>query len=392
MKKIKILVLLLAVSAALFYSCSDSNPIENEVVASKSISLRTTLNEIKQFNNISGKNSVTTLDQAFCFNFVFPITLSYNNGTQITVATYQGLLEVLSNESTTLYIEGIVFPFQVQEEGMVTTIHNEEEFFTLIQSCDNFTTVNDFIFDFTCYSIVYPISIINSNHQTIIVNNQTELIQLISSPAGTVNYELNIVFPITVIQNNQSIVINDLYEFFDLNNDCTASSCLCPTVYQPVCVQTPTGIVEFSNSCFAQCAGYTQNDFVDCNSTSCPCPTNFDPVCVQTSAGIVQYDNACRAECAGFTSADFVSCGTNPTGSFGQLLGSCFFIAYPAQVQAGGALVTINNDGECLQYWNAAQPMPNFHYPITVTFAGAITTYTFANQAEFQAEIDTHCN
>jgi hypothetical protein len=391
MKKIKILVLLFTIATALFYSCSDSNPVENEVVTTKSISLRTTLNQIKKFNNISGKNTVSTQDQAFCFNFVFPITLSYNNGTQITVATYEGLLEILTNESNNLYIEGIVFPFQVQEEGTVTTIHSEEEFFTLVQSCDTFTTVNDFVFDFTCYEIVYPISVINHNQETVVVHNQTELLQLVSSPAGTVNYQLNIVFPITVVQNNQSIVIHDLYEFFNLNNDCNTSSCLCPAVYQPVCVQTPTGIVEYSNSCFAECDGYTQNDFVDCSSTSCPCPTNFDPVCVQTANGIVQFDNACRAECQGFTSADFVSCSNTPH-TFGQLLGNCFYIAYPAQVEAGGALVTIHNDGECLQYWNAVQPMPNFHYPIVVTFAGAITTYTFASQAEFQAEIDTHCN
>ncbi len=394
MKKFKILVLFFAVATALLYSCSDSNPVENETTATKSISLRTTLNEIKRFGGISGKNNFTTQDQAFCFNFVFPITLSYNNGTQITVATYEGLIEVLTNENSNLYIEGIVFPFQVQAEGAITTIHNEDEFYALIQSCDNFATVNDFIFDFTCYSIVYPISIVNANGATVVINNQTELVQLISNPAGTNTYQLNIVFPITVNQNNQDIVINDLYEFFELNNDCNPTSpCLCDLVYQPVCVQTLNGIVEYSNACFAECDGYTQNDFIDCSSTNCPCPTDFDPVCVQTPAGIVQFDNACRAECEGFTSADFVSCGSNPTQTFGQLLGSCFYIAYPAQVEHQGALVTINNDGECLQYWFPNQnSMPNFHYPITVTFAGAITTYTFANQAAFQYEIDTHCN
>jgi hypothetical protein len=348
MKKIKILIVLLTISAALFYSCSDSNPIENEVVTSKSIALRTTLNEIKKVSNISGKDNLTTQDQFFCFNFVYPITLSYNNGTQVTVATYEGLIEILTNENSALYVDGVAFPFQVQAEGVATTIHNEDEFFALIQECGNFHTVNSFVFDFTCYSIVYPISVINASQQTITVNNQTELLQLVSSPAGTVNYQLNIVFPISVTQNNQTIVIDDLYEFFDLNNDCASSSCICTQEYAPVCVQTVHGIVEFSN--------------------------------------------ACHAECEGFTSADFVNCDGNPTRNFGQLLGSCFFIEYPAQVEAGGALVTIHNDGECLQYWNAVQPMPNFHYPLTVTFAGAINPYIFASQAEFQHEIDTHCN
>lgn len=389
MKKVKILVLFVLVAAATFYSCTDNNPVENEAVASKSIALRTTLNAIKK---VSGKTNLTTQDQAFCFGFVYPITLSYNNGTLITVANFQGLLEILVNESSNLYIDGIVFPFQVQQEGAVTTINNENEFFALLQDCEDMQTVNDFVFDFTCYSIVFPIQIINANNQTVNITTQAELMQYVSTtPTGNSTYQLNLVFPFSVTQNNQTIVINNLYEFFELNNDCGPTGCFCPTVYAPVCVMTTTGVVQYSNACFAGCDGFTQNDFVDCNSP-CPCPGNFDPVCVQTSAGLVQYDNACHAECAGFTSADFVSCNSNPTGSFGDLLGDCFFIAYPAQVEAGGTLVTIHNNGECLQYWNAVQPMPNFHYPITVTFAGSVTTYTFNSQAEFQNEINTHCN
>lgn len=385
MKKIKILVLFVLVAAATFYSCTDNNPVENEAVASKSIALRSTLNAIKK---VTGKTTLTTQDQAFCFNFVYPITLSYNNGTQITVANFQGLLEILVNENNNLYIDGIVFPFQVQQEGAVTTINNENEFFALLQDCDNIQTVNDCVFDFTCYSIVFPIQIINANNETVTIATQAELMQHISTPTGNSTYELNLVFPFSVTQNNQTIVINDIYEFFELNNGCNPG-CFCPEVYAPVCVQTATGVVQYSNSCFAQCDGFDQNDFVDCSP--CPCPGNFDPVCVQTATGVVQYDNACHAECAGFTSADFVNCNSNPA-TFGDLLGDCFFISYPAQVEAGGQLVTIHNDGECLQYWNAVQPMPNFHYPITVTFAGAVTTYTFNSQAEFQHEIDTHCN
>jgi hypothetical protein len=392
MKKFKLLILLLTVSAAIFYSCSDSNPIENEAIASKSISLRTTLNAIKKVNGISGKTTLTTQDQAFCFAFVYPITLSYNNGTQITVSNFAGLLEILTNENMALYVEGIVFPFQVQQEGAVTTIHDEAEFFALLQGCDNIQVVNDFVFDFTCYSIVFPISVINANQETITVNSQAELLQLVSTPAGTNTYQLNIVFPISVVQNNQTIVINDLYEFFELNNDCGASSCFCPTVYQPVCVQTPAGIVEYSNECFAACDGYDQNDFVSCDPNNpCPCPGNFDPVCVQTSAGVVQYDNACHAECDGFTSADFITCGVNPNPTFGQLLGTCFTVSYPVQVQFQGALITVNNDGELLQYWfPSASAYPAFNYPITVTFGNTVATV--ANQSAFQTLVAQHCN
>lgn len=393
MKKIKFLLLLIVASATIFYSCSDSNPVENEAIASKSIALRSTLNAIKKFTGVAGKNTTTTQDEAFCFTFVYPITLSYNNGTQVTVANFQGLLEILTNENSALYIDGIVFPFQVQQGGAIITIETEEEFFALISDCDNIQVVNDLVFDFTCYSIVYPIQIINANNETVTINSQTELMQYASStPTGETTYQLNIVFPITVVQDNQSIIIHDLYEFFELNNDCNpTTSCICPAVYEPVCVWTGNGVVTYSNACHAECDGYDQNDFVDCSS-SCPCPANFDPVCVQTSAGVVQYDNACRAECDGFTSADFIECGVAPLPTFGELLGTCFQIHYPAQIQYQGSLVTVNNDGECLQYWFPSQSgYPAFNYPITVTFVNGITT-TIASQSAFQSLVADHCN
>lgn len=391
MKKIKLLVLLLTVTVAGFYSCTDNSPVENEVVTSKSIALRTTLNELRKTNNINGK---LNKDQILCFQFVYPISLSYNDGTVVTVNSYQGLLDVLTNESSTLYIDGISFPFDVQAEGVVTTIHTEAEFYALIDDC-NFQTVNDCVFDFTCYDIVFPISIINANNETQAIANQTELMQLVTNPNGNNTYQLNIVFPISVIQNNQTIVINDLYAFFDLNNDCEGSSCICTADYAPVCVQTANGIVEFSNACHAECAGYTANDFVACNSNPCNCPTDFNPVCVQTSAGIVQYDNACRAECEGYTANDFVNCNPTPTHTFGQLLGTCFNVAYPVEVEYGGSLITINNDGELLQYWWPNQAyFPALHYPITLTVATPTgnTIVAIASEAAFQSFINSHCN
>lgn len=352
MKKIKILLLLLTVATAGFYSCTDNDPVESEVVTSKSIALRTTLNEIKKANNINGKNSFTTQDQAFCFNFVFPLNLAYNDGTIITIASYQGLIDVLDSETSTLYIEGIEFPFQVQQEGAVTTINDEDEFFALILDC-TFHTVNSFVFDFTCYEIVFPISVINANNETVVVHNQTELVQMsATTPTGTVAYQLDIVFPISVIQNDQTIVIDNLYEFFDLNNDCPSNLCVVTTEFDPVCVQTTTGIVQYSNPSHAACDGYTPADFVDCGGSVIP--TNF-----------------------------------------GNGLDSCFTLNYPLQIQHQGALVTVNGNGEVLQYYFPSQSaIPAFVYPLTVNFntpTGTVSV-TVANQAGFEAAIANNCN
>lgn len=332
------------------YSCTDSNPVENEIVTTKSISLRTTLNEIRKANNISGKNGLSTQDAAFCFGFVYPINLSYSDGTVITVSSYEGLIEVLTNETSALYIDGIEFPFQVQQEGAIITINNEDEFFALIDDC-TFHTLNDFVFDFTCYSIVFPISVVNDNGETIVVNSQTELVDLVlPTPTGN-SYQLDIVFPISVVQNDQTIVINNLFDFFDLNNDCSSSSCVCTADYNPVCVQTATGIVEYSNMC--------------------------------------------HAECDGFTAADLVSCDPVTTVNFGTALGSCFTMAYPVQIQYMGALVTVNSDDNLRQYYFPAQAnIPAFVYPVTAIFnspAGSVTVVV-NNSAQFETAINTNCN
>ena len=87
------------------------------------------------------------------------------------------------------------------------------------------------------------------------------------------------------------------------------SMCICPDVWDPVCVMTQGVIIQFSNACQAECHGYT--DFVPCDTLCDPaiCPEIFDPVCVISTDGTIhQFDNLCLAICAGFE--HFVPCDT----------------------------------------------------------------------------------
>jgi hypothetical protein len=492
MKTIKLLFLLVAFSTVTFYSCSDSNAIEKETVTQKSIAMRTALNKLKVANNISGKSSIKSKNAAttnpFCFEFVYPIVFSYNNGTAITASNFQGLLDILANESPTLYLEGIVFPFHVisSSTGTSTTISSESELVALLQSC-GFTTINNDLLTTACFEIIFPISVTTPNNQTVVIHSLQELTTYMNNPSN--GLETQIVFPISVTQQGQVVVIHNLYELYQMTNNCE-STCICTQEYAPVCVQTTNGIVEFVNLCYAICAGYTQNDIVSCNpSTDChltnlqttpgscntdgtypltinftysnPTSTQFEvinsanvvvgtyplsalpltlpsypnvsapavdyltvklvgntncstsnqwttptcpgvctcqpvisPVCVQTSSGIVQYDNACLAGCAGYTANDFVNCNPAPA-TFGSLLGTCFTIAYPVNVQYQGAIVTVNSDGQLLQYYFPNMSyMPQMSYPITVTFTNPTQNITVivSNQAAFEALISSHCN
>jgi hypothetical protein len=336
MKKIKILLLLLTISVAGFYSCTDNDPVENEVVTTKSIGIRTVLNYIKKGNNSAGRSSQSTSLQStsFGFDFVYPITLSYNNGTTITVASYEGLIEVLTNENENLYIDGIAFPFQVvlASDGSTVTINNEEEFWDLIDTIE-IETIDDYAFSSLCYDFVYPFSLIDQNNQTIVISNQNDLLGLFTNPNNQ-TVILDFVYPFSVISNNETVVINDAYEFFDLNSDCLPTVCICPTDYNPVCVNTSNGIEEFSNACYAECAGYTAADFVNCNPN---------------------------------------------TGSGFDQLGTCFTVVYPIQVQFQGAVYTIFSDNELLTFLNAPGGA-TVVYPIQINAIAQPITLTVASE------------
>lgn len=342
MKKFKFLVAFVAILSLTINSCSDNNPVNEQETAEKSISLRATLNQIKKANNIAGR---TTEDQAMCFDFVYPITLSYNNGTQVVVTSFNGLLDLLTQENENLYLEGIVFPFQVQQEGETLTINNEDDFNILIDNC-GYNTISDDFYIFDCYDIVYPFSLITENNQTIVINNQQEFYNAITDEN---NYVVDFVYPISLIGNGQTIVVNNLYELGSILSECDSQGCVCPADYNPVCVNDPINFVT------------------------------------------ITFSNACQAECAGYTSADFVDC--NGSGNYSQLINGCYNIVFPFQVQYQGAVYSVNSDAELAQYWNSNQsPYPNMVYPITVLFYDQTVVAEINEELGLIASIEQFCN
>lgn len=436
MKKIKILVLLVAVSVATFYSCTDNNPIENEMVTQESIALRTTMNELKIANNISDRHAANaTASNPFCFSFVYPITLSYNTGTTVTVTSLEGLLNILASENPTLYISGISFPFQVMINGGVSSVNNEGQFLSLIQSC-GFNTINVDLLNSLCFDIVFPVTIVGPNNNNVTITSMQGFTAYLNNSS---NGQVQIVFPMSVTYNNQTVVIDNLYELYQMINNC--DDCICPQVYQPVCVQTPTGTVEYGNSCYAICAGFSQSDFVSCNPSnvcsisnltttvsgncnsdfSYPLTINFNyanapssTFVVRKSSGIIlgtyplsslpltisNYVSNTNAtdfltvelggnSCAASQNWTLPNCGN--TGNFGTQLGSCFNLSYPVQIMSAGAVITANSNGDVLQYYFPAQsPIPAFVYPVTAAFGNQVVT--IQTQSAFQSFIQANCN
>lgn len=194
MKIIKLIFYSLFLIIMVLSSCTNDDGNEAPVLQ-ESETIQTTLNYLRTLYHDDGTaieemNPSGNLIFDFCFEFVYPINLIYNTGSVITINSNEELIEVLINSSNQLYIVGIELPFNVKtfnpetNEVEVLTITNEEEFITLLISCD------------------------------------------------------------------------------------FGNSCECGNEIDPVCIELIQGneviLISFPNACYAECVGFTSNDFVDC--------------------------------------------------------------------------------------------------------------------------------
>lgn len=326
MKTFKLTILSLAMVLFVFTACTNNESvIEEPQTTEESESITTTLDQLRaqfddsgnvsQFNNPAGN---IVLD--FCFDFVYPLNLAYNNGTIVSVADLDGLIDIMLNSTTNLYINGIAFPFNIETYNNesnaieIITINNETEFSAVLENCEfnststcecfelydpvcvEITDPNGNIFIVTysnicyaqcdgftqddfleecegdynadqidCFSLNYPLSIIVDNDVTIVINSENEL-----NTALYDVYYYSFVYPITVtLENGNITTVNNSEELDAIITNC--NGCPCPGDVDPVCVEIiqPDGSIlteVYNNSCLALCAGYTELDFVYCNS------------------------------------------------------------------------------------------------------------------------------
>ena len=135
-------LLLLVISVA----CTNDDSNIELVEVHQSTSIQNALNQLRSYYHEDGTinedmNPTNNLVFDFCFEFIYPLSLSYNNEVIVTVNSIEELINVIINSSQELYIDGIVFPFDVtlydieSNELVVQTINNEEEFSNLIADC-----------------------------------------------------------------------------------------------------------------------------------------------------------------------------------------------------------------------------------------------------------------
>jgi len=346
MKNLNVLFLILLMGLLTFTSCENEDVILDDQVQDVTVeseSITAALNAMTTNFDDSGNvdqssNPAGNIIFDFCFDFVYPITLSYNTGATVSVNDLDGLINVIINSTDQLFINGIAFPFDVETYDdasgsiIIQTINNEAEFINLLDDCDfddidscncfedydpvcvsitdpngNVFTVtypnecyancdgfddDDFVDDcddddyydddFLCFEFIYPLDIILDDGSVVTITDDDDFENTMYN-----NYYFEFVYPFSVELEDDDddngddddsdtiVVINNEQEFQDLLDDC---------------YDFPDG------------SGCEQ-----CESE----PIN--PVCVQytdPSGNVVieVFPNLCFAQCVGFTAADVVDC------------------------------------------------------------------------------------
>jgi len=167
-----------------------------------------------------------------CFEIVYPIDISLPDGTVQTVESDSILeyyAEVFDDEDIIP-----VFPITIidLEENQVT-IETEEEFFALLESCeeedddDDDDEDEDFdledIFENECFSFIYPIDINLPDGSTSTLNSDEEMIAFVEA-LELEDYNENEypmpVFPINILVEGEEVSIKDLEDFSDVLENC----------------------------------------------------------------------------------------------------------------------------------------------------------------------------
>ena len=154
MKNFKVSIFSVLIVLLAFTSCTNEETIvDTQQNTEESESITTTLGRLSQQYDENGNvdqtnNPAGNIVFDFCFDFVYPIELSFNTGTTVTVNSLDELIDIYSSSTENLFINGIAFPFQVETYNEnsntleIETINNEDEFFSLLEDC-NFDEIED---------------------------------------------------------------------------------------------------------------------------------------------------------------------------------------------------------------------------------------------------------
>lgn len=258
MKKIKFMLL----SFILVLISCNNNDENNSNDVQQSLATRIYLNAV--ISSGSAINSDSSSSTTVGFTPVFPIDVNYSNGSKIVINSMEGLKEAIYNENSSLHISNIAFPFSVQlsSNNDESIINNESEFQSLLFSIDSIATIDEYFTTNNCFEFIFPLSVIDDEGNTVAIPNLQVLQSLISSMTEN-DYWTDFVYPFQVQYSGSVTTVQDIWDFYNIV-DCNPNGWYCTFDFNPTCVQTQNGVIQFDNPCWAIQAGYSEADFISC--------------------------------------------------------------------------------------------------------------------------------
>ncbi|MEZ4875479.1 MAG: hypothetical protein R2793_08520 [Flavobacteriaceae bacterium] len=216
-KTISLHFLLLLVLTLLFASCQkEEQQIIDDTNNAETIAANSTLTGLLRSASQNDGSTDDIIDSSSCIHVVYPVQV-VANGQELTITSESDLqlIEDIFNQFPgDIDTLQIVFPITVSLEDFTQiTVNSQTELDSLIANCQN--AITD---DFNCVDFVYPITVFTYNS-----NNEQTGTQTISNDAAWFAFLIGldessyfaIDYPITVIVNGTSVTVNSNTELLN---------------------------------------------------------------------------------------------------------------------------------------------------------------------------------
>lgn len=155
----------------------------------------------------------------FCFDIVYPISLTDENGKVSNVNSEVALIDLFTQTQNSL---SFILPISVvnNDNGTQTVIENLDDFWNVIGQCKDITpvvTIDGFLFQgFVCFDLVYPTQMLDKNGNTITVNTAEDYALLVLN-----GEPLKLTYPF-LLKDTDGVTINitNKINFIQALNDC----------------------------------------------------------------------------------------------------------------------------------------------------------------------------
>lgn len=166
-----------------------------------------------------------------CFELLFPVNLSFSDGTTPEVDSYNAMKQTMRTyftATTTGFGDvSLVFPITlIAEDGQLIEVHNDDQLRALRSSCggatfDHYESVGHSNRRLSCFELVFPITIQLPDGTTATADDRAALQTLIRENATTIARP-RFVFPITVkmTEDGSLVTVNSQDELRALKAGC----------------------------------------------------------------------------------------------------------------------------------------------------------------------------